>query len=153
VADKRFQLKVITPGKTVFDQQIDFMIVRTADGDMGILHGHEPCSVTLDFGVLRAFEQKRQTAMFAVLGGFVTVRGNQVVVLTAFAEPPDQVEAALAAIEKERAENRIHEQKLDLEVHRAESALRRTLVQMDIGAYSLLKGNEEKQGSGSDEEG
>lgn len=152
MTDKLYRLRVITPGKTVFDQMVDYVMVRAADGDMGFLYGHEPCSVTLDFGVLRAFEQKRQTAVFAVLGGFATVRQNQVVVLTAFAEPPDQVEAALAAIEKERAESRVHERKSDLEVHRAETALRRTLVQMDISSYSLLGGKEEKLGSGSDEE-
>lgn len=139
MAQNQFQLRVLTPNKTAFDGAVDFVLLRTSDGDMGILHGHEPCSVMLDFGVLSAYDKKEQVGVFAVLGGFAAVRDGEVVVLSPFAEAPENVEAALAKVEKERAENHLHEQKSDLEVHRAESALRRTLVQMEVSSYSLLK--------------
>lgn len=144
MADKRLRLTVLTPNRTVFDQNVDFVILRTAQGDMGILPGHEACSVLLGYGLLRAFEGKKQTDVLAVLEGFATVEDNRVVVLSTVAERPDKLEATMTKMEKERAENKLHEQAADLEVHRAEMALRRSLVHMDISSYSITKGHDEK---------
>lgn len=144
MADKTLRLRVLTPTRTVLDQEVDFVLLRTKEGDMGVLHGHEPSAVLLDIGVLRAYVDKKQTDILAVMGGFATVRDNQVTVMSDIAEPPDKIEAAIARRERERAENQLREQGADLEMRRAESALRRTLVQMDVSSYAIIKGKEEK---------
>lgn len=147
---KGLALRVLTPARTVLEKQVDFVLLRTTEGDMGVLHGHEPCAALLDAGALRAYQNRRETDVLMLMGGFATVRENTVTVLTTFAEPPDRVEDALAKIEEERAQNRLRERSADLEIHRAEKALRQTLVKMDISSYSLIKGKEE-QGEAADE--
>ena len=38
---KSFKLKIITPEKVFFDEETEQIIVRTTEGDIGILAGHE----------------------------------------------------------------------------------------------------------------
>ena len=38
---KSFTLKIITPEKVFFDGETDQIIVRTTEGDIGVLAGHE----------------------------------------------------------------------------------------------------------------
>lgn len=141
---KGLRLTVSTPTRTVLDTDADLVLLRAAEGEMGILRGHEPCAVRLDTGLLRAYVNKRPVEILAVIGGFAMVRDDCVTVLTDFAEPPDRVEQALADRERERAENKRREHQFDKEMQRVEMALRHTLVQRDISAYSIIKGNEEK---------
>lgn len=143
MAEKNLRLTVSTPARTVLDAEVDFVLLRTVDGDMGVLRDHEPAAVLLDSGVLRAFRDKKTTDTLAVLGGFATIVDNRVTVLTDLAEPPDKLEAVVAAREKERADSKLQERRSDFETQRAEAALRHTLVQMDVSSYSIIKGHEE----------
>ena len=47
-------------------------------------------------------------------------------------------------LEEERAVNKVMEQTLDLNMRRMELLIRHALVNMDVSAYSILKGNGEK---------
>jgi len=138
----QLQLRVLTPNRIVLDAPFDFVVLRTTEGDMGILPGHAPYSVLLDYGVLRAYTGKEPASVLAVLEGFATVGDNILTVMSAVAEPPDKIEDAIANIERERAENKALEQTADLEMHRIETALRNSLVKMDISSYSIIKGSE-----------
>ena len=139
-------LRVLTPDRTVLSRAVDQVILRTSEGDLGILPGHEPCSVILDYGVLRAYDGKNQADVIAVMRGFATVRDNEVVVLSAVAERPDQIEALLEDMERQQAENKRREERFDIEIIRAEIAMRRALVGMDISSHSILRGSKEKPG-------
>ena len=137
---KSVKLRVLTPSKTVAEEEADFVLVNAIDGEKGFLAGHEPCSVVLDVGLLKAYRQKEEIISVAVLGGFVTVRDNQVIVMTPIAEPPEKVEQVIAEIEQERSENKVHEMFADAEMNRAEMALRRSLVKNDVSAFAIIKG-------------
>lgn len=144
MTQKKVLLTVLTPNRCVLEEYVDYAILRTVEGEFGVLPGHEPCSVLLDNGLLRAYVEKRQTAVLAIFGGFATVYDNKLVVLSTVAEHPEKIEEALAEMERERAENKINEQNADLEMHRMESALRHSLVHMDVSVYAIIKGLEEQ---------
>lgn len=139
-------LRVLTPDRTVLSRAVDQVILRTSEGDLGILPGHEPCSMILDYGVLRAYDGKNQADVIAVMRGFATVRDNEVVVLSAVAERPDQIEALLEDMERQQVENKRREERFDIEIIRAEIAMRRALVGMDISSHSILRDSKEKPG-------
>ena len=124
---KPFRLKILTPNKTVLDKDVTAVVLRTSEGDMGILHGHEPYSALLTDGILRAYEGREQTDEIAVMGGCVMIQDNEVVVLSSLADKPEEIANDLARIERERAENVRKEQIADQEMHRAEKALRHAL--------------------------
>lgn len=136
---EKVHLTVAMPTRTVLDIEVDYVLLRTPEGDMGVLHGHEPCAVMLEYGVLQTYQNRRVTDTLAVLGGFATIHDNQVAVLTSLAAQPDGIETAIAELQRQRTENQVLEEKSDLEIHRAETALRRTLVKMDLNPRSLLK--------------
>jgi F-type H+-transporting ATPase subunit epsilon len=139
--DRQVHLKLVTPLKTVFDRQVDMVIARTCDGDIGIMHGHDPCVALLVDGVLRVYLDyaQKDEDVYLVLGGVLTVEDNEVVIASYMAAPPHQIQAMMEEIEAERAANALNEEDEDLSVQRAETAMRRALVHMDVSAFSILK--------------
>lgn len=93
--------RVITPESMVFDGEAERVIVRIADGDLGVLADHAPVVSTAEIGAVR-IKQGDETRVFATSDGFFKVSENLVLVL---------VEEAVAAeeIDVDAAENRIEE--------------------------------------------
>ena len=76
-----FHLKVLTVDKQFFDGEVDRIVVRTSQGDVGILPNHVPYVAALGVGGLTIIRNgERRVA--AVSGGFVDVSAEQTVVLT-----------------------------------------------------------------------
>jgi F-type H+-transporting ATPase subunit epsilon len=80
------------------------VILRTVTGDRGFMHGHEPCSVVLDAGVMRILRGEGQEEYkLAVLGGVAQIEDNIVTVLTETAEWPEEIDKNKAAIQRDEA--------------------------------------------------
>lgn len=143
---RQIHLKVMTPVCVVFDKHVDFVIMRSKEGDMGILYGHEPYSALLDYGTLRIIpnNKNKEEELLMVLGGIVIIQDNEVVVLSEMAEHPDKMQEAINKLKEERAANKLKEEAADLDMHRAEMAIRRALVHMDVSAYSIIKDHGEQ---------
>jgi len=157
MAEKKIRLTVCTPTGTVLERDVRFVILRTVEGDMGILPGHEPCAAMLDYGVLRIFQEQEED-LLAVLGGFATVGRDAVAVLTPLAAHPGQIDEVLARLEQERAETVRREHSAEVEIQRVEMALRRVLVHTGTGALAVTdltrRAAEKADGDGgTDEEG
>ena len=43
-------LEVVTPERVVLEDDADIVIARGAEGDLGVLHGHEPLITPLETG-------------------------------------------------------------------------------------------------------
>ena len=82
-----FHLKVLTVDKQFFDGEVDRIVVRTSQGDVGILPNHVPYVAALGTGGLTIIRNgERRVA--AVSGGFVDVSAEQTVVLRVPASGP-----------------------------------------------------------------
>jgi F-type H+-transporting ATPase subunit epsilon len=97
------RLSVVDAEGFNFDQDVDgagrpFLVARGADGDLGILPGHEPLLTTLRPGTLEIRDGDQVTELFCG-GGFLEVLPDRVVVLADVAERAEQIseEAAQAA--------------------------------------------------------
>ena len=142
MAGGKLRLQIYTPTRVVVDSDVEYVHMRSKSGDFGILPGHAPCSVALDVGLLRIYEDRAVVSEYAVLEGFATMCDNRLVVISSMVERPDEIEAALENLNREREESREREHKAELEMHRVESALRRALVKTDVSAYSVLQGGD-----------
>ena len=138
--DKTMRLTVITPMSVVYDKRVSMVIARATDGDVGILYGHENCSAVLADWSLRIIEdeQNKSETLIMVLGGILTVCGNEIVIMSEMAEYPDKLQALIEKIKTERSENKIKEQTADLQMQRMEFAIRQALVKVDVSAYSVI---------------
>ena len=141
MANKTINLKILTPNRTVLDKDVEFVIFRTSEGDMGVLPGHEPYSAVMDYAMLTMRESGGHSDVMAVMGGFVTIHDNKVVILSNLADTPDKIEDAFENLMREHAKCKRSEQTSDLELLRAEKALRGALVKMDVSSYSITKGS------------
>jgi F-type H+-transporting ATPase subunit epsilon len=98
--------RVITPQDTVFDGEVDRVITRIFDGEIGVLVDHAPTISTVEPGDVRIL-QGDETTVYATSDGFFKVSENLVQIL---------VEEAILAeeIDVSAAENRVQEAEQEL---------------------------------------
>jgi F-type H+-transporting ATPase subunit epsilon len=89
------QCIVVTPERTVYDQQVDFVALTLFDGEIGIAQGHTPLIGRLGCGELR-IRREQGVDRYYVEGGFVEVLNDVVSVLTQRAAPAAELDEAVA---------------------------------------------------------
>lgn len=127
--NKYFKVKVITPDRIFFEGDADLLELKTSEGDIGILAGHIPLTAILAPGVMR-ITKDGEGKEAALLDGFVEILQDRVTVLAEACEWPDEIDENRAKEAKIRAERRLSEGDGDLA--RAEMALRRALIRIDV---------------------
>ncbi|MDR1559950.1 MAG: ATP synthase F1 subunit epsilon [Clostridiales bacterium] len=137
---KRLSLKIITPLRLLYDEDVDMVILRGADGDMGILPGCESRAAVLGYGPLRIFNNGAEENELAVMGGFAEILNDKVTVLSDAAEWPSEIDRVRAEAAKARAQQRILQKSGDTDIQRAELSLRRALVRIEVSSYPLIRG-------------
>jgi F-type H+-transporting ATPase subunit epsilon len=125
------RLEVVTPERTVLEDDADIVIARGAEGDLGILHGHEPLITPLATGEL-VYRADGEEHHLAVSGGFLEVRPDKVVVLADVAERSDEIDRERAEQARVRAEQRLSEARgTELEAQAA-AELQRALLRLRV---------------------
>ncbi len=131
---KKLHLSIVSPSKLIIDKDVDMVIMRTVGGDMGVLPGHENTTTILSLGEFRTINNDEEEVL-SVLGGFAEVTSTSVTVLTDAAELGQEIDKDRAMTAKERAEGRINNNNGEIDIHRAELALRRANVRLEV--YNL----------------
>lgn len=126
-----FLLEIVTPERKVYAQEVDFIIARGVEGELGILPNHIPLVSPLKIAPLEIRKGSSRN-IIAVNGGFMEVRKNKVVILAESAELPDEIDIERARAAKERAERRLHAKKDQIDFHRAEMALQRAMSRISV---------------------
>ncbi|GAC1513163.1 MAG: F0F1 ATP synthase subunit epsilon [Chloroflexota bacterium] len=125
------RLEVVTPERMVLEDDADIVVARGAEGDLGILHGHEPLITPLEIGELM-YRKGSEEKILAVLGGFLEVRPDKVVVLADGAEAADDIDRQQADQERRDAESRLSSAQDDAERGEAQRTLERAQVRLRI---------------------
>ena len=131
---KTMKLDILTPERTVCCVEVDMVVARAVDGEVGILYNHAPLVVALDIAPLR-YKVGDEEHEVSVCNGFMEVRDNRISVLTPCAEMEEEIDVRRAAEAKARAEERLSH-KSDVDVRRAELALQRALVRLKIAEHT-----------------
>ena len=137
MAAKKIHLRIITPEKIKADEYVDMVIMRCITGDLGVLPGHEPYSVVLDYGALRILNSGIERRI-AVFGGFAEIRDNVLTILTGSAEWPEDIDRALAEADRDRMQRHLLESQIDTDIQRDQALLRRSLVLIEVSSYPLI---------------
>ena len=86
-------VRVISPDKTIWDDQAQEVILPSTTGQLGILSGHAPLLSALDAGVMRVRSSANQDwVAIALMGGFAEVEENEVTILVNAAERGDAID-------------------------------------------------------------
>ena len=95
---------VVTPEKTILDQDAKFIVLPLIDGECGILPNHAPLIARLGAGELRITGTDGQLTLYYVEEGFVEVIGDTVALLTMYALPAKDLDLAKAEEELEQVQ-------------------------------------------------
>ncbi|MFC4812664.1 F0F1 ATP synthase subunit epsilon [Paenibacillus sp. GCM10023250] len=126
-----FLLEIVTPERKVYAEDVNMVIVKGSEGEMGILPNHIPMVTPLKIAPV-TIKQKNAEEKVAVNGGFLEIRKDKVVILAESAELPGDIDLARAEAAKQRAEQRISGRKDEYDQVRAELALQRALNRIAV---------------------
>ena len=106
MAEKKFNLQIISPTRVFFDGDIDMVEMKTTEGEIGVLAGHIPLTAILEPGVLR-IKKSDGDKEAALHDGFVKITKDKVTILAESCEWPDEIDVNRANEAKTRAERRL----------------------------------------------
>ena len=125
--------EIVSQDRTVFQGDVDIVILPGVAGEMGILPHHAPVLTILKYGVIKIRRQGKEE-LFALAGGMAEVQPEVVTILADAAENIQEIDVTRAQAAKKRAEDALA--KLKPEDHDAyltmEAALRRSNLRLDI---------------------
>ncbi len=87
---RKLNCNILTPEKTIYDGDIDFVVVQAHDGELGFLPGHAPLISELGIGEIR-LRDKTSTEYLIVEGGIVEIRENKLIILAENAMMKDEL--------------------------------------------------------------
>ena len=126
-----FHLEIVVPDKAFYSDEVQELVVKTPDGEIGILHGHIPMVVAISIGPVKIKKADKWLDAF-VSEGFMEVTGNKTVLLADSAEWPEEIDINRAKAAEERARNRLKTQLGHMEYEKSVTALERALWRQKI---------------------
>ncbi len=125
--------EIVSQDRTIFQDDVDIVILPGADGEMGILPHHAPVLTTLKFGVIK-IRRAGKEELFAVAGGVAEVQPDIITVLADAAENIEEIDIVRAKAARKRAEDALANlsPETDRDVYLImEAALRRSNLRLD----------------------
>ena len=129
---KHLTLELVTPERSAFSGEADFVTLPAWEGEMGILPGHAPFVVQLAPGEVR-LTKGDEKHFFAVSGGFAEIKDDKVSLFAETAELADGIDEERARQALERAQAELKRQQIDTQtLAQAQAALRRAMVRLKV---------------------
>lgn len=126
-----FYLEVVTLERLFYSGDVEMVVLKTPEGEIGILPGHIPLVTAVTVGPLRI--KKDGEWIDAVLNeGFMEVKQDKTVILADTAEWPHEIDERRAEAARARAEERLHHQLSQVEYVRSQAALARAMTRLKV---------------------
>lgn len=133
---KTFHLEIISPDRKFYENDAWMIEFDTTEGQIGVYADHVPMTSILVPGVLTIYEDE-EVKSAALLDGFVEILQDRIVILSQACEWPEEIDVHRAEEAKIRAERRLASPDANINLARAELALRKSLVRIRVaGDYS-----------------
>lgn len=131
MADKNFNLDIVTPTKVVFSGEVQSFSAPGMVGGFQVLLNHAPLLSSIKVGRVKIVDSSGKEMQYATSGGFVEVNANKVILLAETAERSDEIDVKRAEEAKRRANERL-EKRANVDEERARGALVRALNRLKI---------------------
>ena len=127
----RLHVVIVTGDRALYDDAADRVTLPAVDGQITILRHHAALLAGLEPGELVVATGERAES-FAVGGGFVEVRDNEVIVLADTAERAEEIDVARAEAARQRATMLMRQYRARPEFDTAWQALRRSRARLKV---------------------
>ena len=125
-----FDLQIVTPDGLMFEGKAQKVIVRTTEGDVGILAKHTNYVAALSIGVARIITADGERRG-ACAGGMLSVTDGIVRIAASTFEWSEDIDIARAKKAKEKAEKKLADSKSEYEHNLAEIKLKKSLARLN----------------------
>ena len=132
MAEKTLHLKVVAPDRTFYEGDVPFVEFKTIEGEMGVYPMHVPTTCIIAPGVLKIHEGN-EVKMAALLSGFIEILQESITILAESVEWPEEIDINRAKEARIRAERRLSDDAGGFDYDRAELALKRAIVRINLG--------------------
>jgi F-type H+-transporting ATPase subunit epsilon len=126
-------LEIVTPERLAYSDTVDAVNLPGVEGELGVLPHHAPLVSMLGVGELR-IRKGGETESFAIVGGFLQVRPDKVVVMAETADMASEID-----LEKAQQARREAEQALEgaaradaVDLSAARAALQHALLRIRV---------------------
>jgi F-type H+-transporting ATPase subunit epsilon len=125
-------LEIVTPERLAYSDTVDAVVLPGSEGELGVLPHHAPLLSMLGVGELRIRKAGTEES-FAIVGGFLQVRPDRVVVMAETADMASEID-----LEKAQQARREAEQALESGYHEgadlaaARAALQQALLRIRV---------------------
>lgn len=125
-------LEIVTPEKRAYDDVVDSVVLPGSEGELGILPHHAPLLSMLGAGELRIRKGGAEES-FAIVGGFVQVRPDRIVVMAETADLAAEIDLEKAEEARREAERALEAGFVEpADIEQARAALQAALVRIRI---------------------
>ncbi len=131
-----FRFMIVTPDRTLFDGQVQEVIARTTEGDVGILAGHVRYAAILKTGALTVKMENGDYRRAAVAEGVIKVSDERTTVMSTAAEWADEIDPDWAERSRQDALAKIEAAKDEPDrMERANLKLQRALNRLSVSGH------------------
>ncbi|NMP21002.1 ATP synthase F1 subunit epsilon [Sulfobacillus harzensis] len=136
-----YRLRVVTPERVVYDKDVTEMIVRSTEGEIGILAHHMQIITPLVPHIMTVYDPDGKTEQLAIGGGFLEVQDTSTIILADSAETADMVDVARAERARQRAVERISmgSSQATVDLARAQRALARAENRLKLAGRDISR--------------
>lgn len=128
--DRNFILKIITPDRVFYEEEVSMVEFNTIEGEVGIYKDHIPMTMIVAPGIL-TITRDEEVSEAALHAGFAEVLPDKVTILAEIIEWPEEIDLERAEEAKSRAEERIKEHAPGTDMKRAELSLKRAVARIE----------------------
>lgn len=124
-------IQLITPEKTLLDQDADEVVIPTTTGELAILPQHVPLVTQIAPGIM-IIKSHGKEEQLAIDGGFVQITDKEVRILADFALHAREASATQAEEARKRAEKAMKEKVSEDELDQLQDEIRRSVLALKL---------------------
>ncbi|GAC1662978.1 MAG: F0F1 ATP synthase subunit epsilon [Candidatus Limnocylindrales bacterium] len=126
------RLEIVTPEKLAYEDDVDAVVLPGSEGELGVLPHHAPLVSTLGAGELR-LRKGGQEESFAIVGGFLQVLPDRVVVMAETADLASDIDLEKAQEARRQAEQALESGYVEgADLAAARAALQTALIRIQV---------------------
>lgn len=134
-----YHLSVITPEKSLFDEDVTSIIVPTTKGEMGVLTGHHPVIAQLGLGAIQITLADQSENVIFIGSGYLEVNNNKATILADQAENVEEIAVEQAKEAREKAEKMLETVEDQVERDKVYKELQTQLLREQLAGISKYK--------------
>jgi F-type H+-transporting ATPase subunit epsilon len=133
--ERSIHLEVVTPERKIVSESVDEVVLPGSQGYLGVLPGHAPLLTDLGIGTV-SYRRGSETRYLSLAWGFAEVLPNRVSILAEIAERAEEIDRERAEKARDRAIGRLKGRGDDIDFKRAQVALEKSLIRIQVASQA-----------------